>query len=147
MKVFQRSGELRWRCMARYERTIRHHSEFFTWEHETTVNGRNNSNRLSLEQMLILTWCWCWDNSSESAAQNAGCSIVSVLTFYSQCRRVCYAALDDRAACPEAGLMGGPGHLVQIDECSVKARRKRAANGRGRLGRARRPARTPPRHA
>uniref|UniRef100_A0A914X005 ISXO2-like transposase domain-containing protein n=1 Tax=Plectus sambesii TaxID=2011161 RepID=A0A914X005_9BILA len=29
--------------------------------------------------------------------------------------------------------MGGPGHLVQINECSVKAWRK-AANGRGRLG-------------
>uniref|UniRef100_A0A914WHU6 ISXO2-like transposase domain-containing protein n=1 Tax=Plectus sambesii TaxID=2011161 RepID=A0A914WHU6_9BILA len=30
--------------------------------------------------------------------------------------------------------MGGPGHLVQIDECSVTARKKRMANGRGRLG-------------
>uniref|UniRef100_A0A914X7Z5 Uncharacterized protein n=1 Tax=Plectus sambesii TaxID=2011161 RepID=A0A914X7Z5_9BILA len=55
-------------------------------------------------------------------------------TLYSQCRRVCFAALDDREACPEAGLMGGDGHLIQIDECSVKARWKQAANGRGRLG-------------
>uniref|UniRef100_A0A914VS85 ISXO2-like transposase domain-containing protein n=1 Tax=Plectus sambesii TaxID=2011161 RepID=A0A914VS85_9BILA len=134
MSLFRRNNELRWRCKARHERTIRHHSEFFIWEHDITANGRNNSNRLSLEQMLILTWSWCWDNNSESAAQNAGCSLKGALNFYSQCRRVCYAALDDREACPEAGLMGGPGHLVQIDECSVKARRKRAANGRGRLG-------------
>ena len=84
--------------------------------------------------MLILTWSWCWDNSPESAAQNAGCSVKGALGFYSQCRRVCFAALDDRDSCPEAGLMGGPGHLVQIDECSVKARKKRGANGLGRLG-------------
>ena len=45
MKLVFRDGELRWRCSAHHERTIRHHSEFFSWEHETTVNGRNNSNR------------------------------------------------------------------------------------------------------
>lgn len=84
--------------------------------------------------MLILTWSWCWDNSPESAAQNASCSLRSALEHYSQCSRVCFAALDDRDACPKAGLMGGPGHLIQIHECTVKARRKLAANGHGRLG-------------
>uniref|UniRef100_A0A914WV94 Uncharacterized protein n=2 Tax=Plectus sambesii TaxID=2011161 RepID=A0A914WV94_9BILA len=105
MKLFRRNSELRWRCSAPHERTIRHHLEFFTWEHGTAINGCNNSN-----------------------------SLKGALNFYSQCRRVCYAALDDRAVCPEAGLTGGPGHLVQIDECSVKVQRKRVANGRGRLG-------------
>jgi hypothetical protein len=83
---------------------------------------------------LILTWCWCFNNTAVSAAASAKCSEKAALGHYSQCRRVCYSALDDREGCPEARPMGGPGHLVQIDECSVKAKRKRAANGRGRLG-------------
>jgi hypothetical protein len=45
MNLVFRNGELRWRCSKHHERTIRHHSEFFTWEHETTADGRNNSNR------------------------------------------------------------------------------------------------------
>uniref|UniRef100_A0A914VZT3 ISXO2-like transposase domain-containing protein n=1 Tax=Plectus sambesii TaxID=2011161 RepID=A0A914VZT3_9BILA len=98
------------------------------------ANGRNNFNGLSIEQLLILTWCWCYNLSLEAAAVSANCSIPTATTQYSQCRRVCFAALDDREACLEAGLMGGEGHLIQIDECSVKARWKRVANGRGRLG-------------
>jgi hypothetical protein len=90
--------------------------------------------RLSIKQVLILTWSWCFDLKVEAAASNAECSITTALGQYSQCRRVCYAALDNRQSCPEANLMGGPGHLVQIDECSVKAKRKVAANGRGRMG-------------
>jgi len=83
--------------------------------------------------MLILAWCWCENSSTETAARSADCSINSAAEQYSQCRRVCFAALDDRVNCPEAALMGGPDQLVQIDECSVKGKRKRAANGRGRL--------------
>uniref|UniRef100_A0A914WP24 ISXO2-like transposase domain-containing protein n=1 Tax=Plectus sambesii TaxID=2011161 RepID=A0A914WP24_9BILA len=136
MKKVVRDGEIRWRCYgtARHERTIRHHAEFFTWQGETSVDGRNNFNRMSIEQLLILTWCWSYDLTIKAAAVSAKCSVKAAETQYSQCRRVCFAALDDWEACPEAGLMGGEGHLVQIDECSVKARRKRAANGRGRLG-------------
>uniref|UniRef100_A0A914XKP3 Uncharacterized protein n=1 Tax=Plectus sambesii TaxID=2011161 RepID=A0A914XKP3_9BILA len=89
---------------------------------------------MSIEQLLILTWCWCYDLTIEAAAVSAKCSVKAAETQYLQCRRVCFSALDHREACPEAGLMGGEGHLIQIYECSVKARRKRAANGRGRLG-------------
>uniref|UniRef100_A0A914VZT1 Uncharacterized protein n=1 Tax=Plectus sambesii TaxID=2011161 RepID=A0A914VZT1_9BILA len=136
MRRIVRNGEVGWRCSARvrHERTIRHHAEFFTWQGATSANGRNNFNRMLIQQLLILTWCWCYDLSTEAAAANANCSVKAAESQYSQCHRVCFAALDDREACPEAGLMGGDGHLIQIDECSVKARRKRAANGRGRLG-------------
>uniref|UniRef100_A0A914X907 ISXO2-like transposase domain-containing protein n=1 Tax=Plectus sambesii TaxID=2011161 RepID=A0A914X907_9BILA len=136
MRRIVRDGEVRWRCngRVRHERTLRHHAEFFTWQEDTSANGRNNFNRLSIEQLLILTWCWCYDLSIEAAAVSANCSVKAAETQYSQCRRVCFAALDDREACPEAGLMDGEEHLIQSDECSVKARWKRAANGRGRLG-------------
>uniref|UniRef100_A0A914WPX3 ISXO2-like transposase domain-containing protein n=1 Tax=Plectus sambesii TaxID=2011161 RepID=A0A914WPX3_9BILA len=103
-------------------------------EMRTIVRNGEVGWQLSIKQLLILTWCWCYDLSLEAAAVSANCSVPAATTQYSQCRRVCFAALDDREACPEAGLMGGEGHLIQIDECSVKARRKIAANGRGRLG-------------
>uniref|UniRef100_A0A914XIR7 Uncharacterized protein n=1 Tax=Plectus sambesii TaxID=2011161 RepID=A0A914XIR7_9BILA len=47
MKKVVRDGEIRWRCYStvRHERTIRHHAEFFTWQGDTSVEGRNNFSR------------------------------------------------------------------------------------------------------
>jgi len=50
VSLIRRGEKLRFRCSARkedgrHERSIRHNSEFFTWAHDTTVDGRNNSNR------------------------------------------------------------------------------------------------------
>jgi hypothetical protein len=46
MKLVDRKEKgLYWRCAARHERTIRHHSEFFTWSIDITTDGRNNCNK------------------------------------------------------------------------------------------------------
>lgn len=75
-----------------------------------------------MKQNLLPTWSWCHDVNIKVAAESVGCSEIAAREHCSQCCTVCFITLDDRMLCPEAGLMGDPGQLVQIKQCSVKAK-------------------------
>lgn len=88
---------------------------------------------LPIGKVLLITYCWSQKDSYDRALhecrldQNEICSRETVADWYSYCRETAAASILDLHQ--RVGRIGGPGHVVEIDETKIG---KRKFN-RGRL--------------
>ena len=73
--------------------------------------------KLSIGKILALTYAWAHKFSASQAAHETSLddettSTETLVDWYNYCREVCA----DRIMNPHAGLLGGPGTTVEIDE-------------------------------
>jgi hypothetical protein len=54
---------------------------------------------------------------SESSMNYETTSDATIAKRYSECREICMIALERKVECD--GKIGGPGHVVEIDECKI----------------------------
>ncbi|KAF4530357.1 hypothetical protein B566_EDAN018488, partial [Ephemera danica] len=115
--------EISFRCRkkdCRKQRCIRKFNNFFGYESQ---NGRS-TNMLTICNILRLIWWWCSDTPQASVLDFSGHSSRTVVDWYNLCRDVCVGMWQRREK------MGGPGKILQIDECLLRGKRK---YNRGRL--------------
>lgn len=95
-------------------RSIRTGNKFF---HFTDAQGRLNSG-LSLGQILELVYLWCLQMPQSTVRVLTGRGSHTIVDWYSLCRDVPAELFKKRTK------MGGPGVVVQIDECLLRGKRK-----------------------
>jgi transposase-like protein len=94
--------------------------------------------RISPEKAVLLTYCFAVDMDSKQAIRETSMdgettSSETVVDWYSFCRQMCMHSLDQQFET----LIGGPGHIVEIDECKIgrtKYSRGRFVEGHWILG-------------
>ena len=99
------------------------------------------SSRLSAGKIIKLTYCFSRNMKYEDAMyecseENRTVSSETVSDWYSYCREVCTVALD-RLYMQQGGVIGGPDHVVMIDEMKLgkrKYNRGRVVEGNWLLG-------------
>lgn len=83
--------------------------------------------KMTLEKVVLLTYCFAQQYNHQQCIHESSLSVDNitspntVVDWYSYCREVCMCALDERYT--DEGLIGGPGHIVQIDETKVGKRK------------------------
>ncbi|XP_064463586.1 uncharacterized protein LOC135374571 [Ornithodoros turicata] len=112
------------------------HAQF---SQSVTVGTWFENMRLAPEQVLILTYCFAKKMTFQQALDEASMipevsvSSATVADWYSYCREVC----TDSLANVQTQKIGGPGHVVEIDECKIgrrKYQRGRIVEGTWILG-------------
>ncbi|XP_078042535.1 uncharacterized protein LOC144472940 isoform X3 [Augochlora pura] len=125
VEVRGRLGRFRCRKMGKYDHWI-------TAAHNTWFERCH----LSIEACMIITYGFAWKFSFElmqhecSIVENETVSSETISDRFSFCREVCTLGLDRRYEME--GSIGGPGVIVEIDECKVG--RRKFEKGRIREG-------------
>lgn len=103
-----------WRCgngLCRKSKSIRTNSIF-------------SQSNLPIRKIVRLLCCWCTHTSITNAAGIVGVNINSVGKWYKICRELCVEAMATHPM-----QVGGVGHVVEIDETSLK---KKSKYGKGK---------------
>jgi hypothetical protein len=96
--------------------------------------------KMSPIQVMSLTHCFTAENSYKQTVLEAsvgGAKLYSriIIDWFNICREVCMISIDDKYK--SRGKIGGPGHVVEIDECKIgrrKYHRGRIVEGNWILG-------------
>lgn len=112
MKLYEKDGL--WRCGragCRKTKSVRANSVFA-------------GSRLPIRRVLRMLCCWCSQQPVTVAAEAAGVSKRTAVPWYERFRSICAKAM----ASTEMSV-GGQGHVVEIDETSLK---KKSKYGKGK---------------
>lgn len=97
-----------WHCPSCKGRTSIRGGSFFTKSH------------LTLQQWLMLMYFWVDEESVSKAAKHCKTSIVSAINVYQWLREIC----SSRLIRDGPARLGGPGHIVEIDESCFRHKPK-----------------------
>src|SRR4051812_16395920 len=75
--------------------------------------------KLPIQTIIRIIYFWCCGSNQKSAQEMTGVSKVTLSTWYGLCRDIC---TKDMLSCSME--VGGQGHIVEIDETSLKKKRK-----------------------
>ncbi|KAL4147975.1 hypothetical protein QTP88_002283 [Uroleucon formosanum] len=127
VKQYQRNdrGKIRevFRCKKKGCQTtqsVRNNNSFFTYEN---ANGRCNSG-LSLSEIMEIVYFWVTGNQLVQIIKFTGRSKNTICDWMNLCRDIPVRLFNKRQP------FGGPGQIVQIDECLLRGARK---NNKGRF--------------
>ncbi|KAL4113374.1 hypothetical protein QTP88_017006 [Uroleucon formosanum] len=127
VKQYQRNdrGKIRevFRCKKKGCQTtqsVRNNNSFFTYE---DANGRCNSG-LSLSEIMEIVYFWVTENQLVQIIKFTGRSKNTICDWMNLCRDIPVRLFNKRQP------FGGPGQIVQIDECLLRGARK---NNKGRF--------------